>query len=273
MPKPTQHKQKQLQAYKSALQKAKPFALPVTDKKIVVSLGWGTAVKGGLSRQFPVDSWEEVRIDMSASVAPDLQVESLLKLSAVPDNSVHGVWISHVIQRFSFPDAIGLLKEATRILKEGGEMLVAAPDMQLAATYLARSEHEVEIFRAPAGSVTAIDLMYGFQKSIEAGDSSRIHKSGYSAEMLGYALRTAGICNLHVQRHPYDVIALGKKLPYGHEERVERIVMVAPANTNHPEAPSVPASSRPAAAQTVRYVDRLEDEPKMWKPLGLKKKA
>jgi hypothetical protein len=273
MPKPTAQKQKQLQQFKTAMQKAKPFALPQTDKKIVVSLGWGTAVRGGLSRQFPLDKWEEVRVDMSASAQPDLQVESLLKLSAIPDESVDGVWISHVIQRFSFPDAIALLKEATRILKEGGEMLVATPDAQLAATYLARGEHEAEIFRAPAGVVTAIDLMYGFQKSIEAGDTSRIHKSGYSAETLGYTLRNAGICNLHVQRHPYDVIALGKKLPYAHPERVERIVMVAPNNANRPEVPSVPAASRPAAAQAVRYVDRLEDEPKIWKPLGLKKKA
>ena len=266
----TQQKTAQLQAYKAALKKAKPFALPKTDKKIVVSLGWKSAVKGALSRHFPLDLWEEVRIDRDAAAAPDLLCE-LHHIPLIPDHSIDGIWINHVLQRLSFPEAAAMLKEGVRMLKDGGELLVATPDMQLAANYLARSEGEAEVFRAPAGVVTAVDMMYGFQRAIEAGDASRIHKSGYTAESLGYFLRQAGLSNLHVQRHPHDLVALGKKLPYGHPDRVERIVMVA-SNGASANAPAVPEAVKSAAAQVVRFADKLEGEPKRWKPLGLKKK-
>jgi hypothetical protein len=262
-----QQKAQQLHAYKAALKKAKPFALPVTDKKIVVSLGWKSAVHGALSRHFPLDAWQEVRVDADAAAAPDL-ISSLHHIPEIADASVDGVWINHVLQRLSFHEAASVLVEATRLLKDGGELLVAVPDMQLAANFLARAEGEAEMFRAPAGVVTAVDMMYGFQRAIEGGDATRIHKSGYSAESLGYFVRGAGLCNLHVQRHPYDLVALGKKLPYGHPDRVERIVMIGNSGAN---TPAVPEAVRPAQAQVIRFTDKLEDAPKRWKPLGLLK--
>ncbi len=263
-----QQKAAQLQAYKTALKKAKPFALPETNKKIVVSLGWKSAVKGTLSRHFPLDAWEEVRIDRDSAAAPDL-VSDLHSIAQIADDSVDGVWINHLLQRLSFPEAASVLKEAVRMLKEGGELLVSVPDMQLAANYLARAEGEAEIFRSPAGVITAVDIMYGFQRIIEAGDTTRIHKSGYTAESLGYFVRQAGLCNLHVQRHPHDLVALGRKLPYGHPDRVERIVMVA-SNGAGANTPAVPEPARAAQPQAVRFNDKLETEPKRWKPLGLK---
>ena len=264
----SQQKAQTLQAFKAALKKAKPFALPQTDKKIVLSLGWKSAVKGALSRHFPLDAWEEVRIDMDAAAAPDLH-SALHHIPQISDNSVDGVWINHILQRLTFPEAAAVLIEAVRMLKEGGELLISVPDMQLAANYLARAEGEAEMFRAPVGPVTAVDMMYGYQRAIEAGDTSRIHKSGYNAESLGYFVRHAGVCNLHVQRHPHDVVALGKKLPYGHPDRVERIVMVTHNGANAPKVPDAPQAVQ---TQAIRFADTLEVEPKRWKPLGLTKK-
>lgn len=261
----SQQKAQTLQAYKLAMKKTKPFALPVTNKKIVVSLGWKSAIKGSLSRHFPLDLWEEVRVDKDPSAAPDLQSE-LHHIPQIPNASVDGVWINHLLQRFTFSEAAAVLTEAVRMLKEGGELLISVPDMQLAANYLARSEGEAEMFRAPAGPITAIDMMYGFQRAIEAGDSTRIHKSGYTAESLGYFVRHAGVCNLHVQRHPHDVVALSKKLPYGHPDRVERIVMMTHNNVKAPAAVEAP---KQAQAQVIRFNDLLETEPKRWKSLGL----
>jgi predicted SAM-dependent methyltransferase len=267
--KAAQQKAQQRQAYLAALKKAKPFTLPEGDKKIVVSLGWGSAHQGTLSRHFKPEEWNEVRVDMDAAVNPDL-VSSLHHIPAIPDASVQGVWIGHVLQRLSFPEASAVIVEAMRMLKDGGELLVAVPDMQLAATYLANGEGEAEVFHAPAGAITAIDMLFGFQKLIAKGETARIHKSGYTAESLGNFLRVQSVCNIHVQRHPYDLVALGRKLPYEHPDRVERIVMMASA-ANRPDAPAVPDAAKAATVQSVRFIDRLEDEPKLWKPLGLKK--
>lgn len=266
-PSKTASKAQQRQAYMEAVKRTKPFTMLETDKKVVVSFGYGTAFEGRLHKFFKPAEWSEVRVDQDKKTKPDIQT-SLHNVEMLKDASVDGVWLGHVLQRLPFHRARAVVDEAMRVLKEDGVFLAAVPDAQLAATYLANGEFEKAVYTAPAGSVTALDLLYGFQKSIEKGDLTSHHLSGYTPESFGIFLRGAGVCNLNMQRQHVDIYALGKKLPYGHPERVERIVMQKVDAGSHPKAPPIKASG---AQQAVRYLDRLEDDPQLWKPLRLKK--
>lgn len=265
-----QQKQQQLKAFKQAVKRNKPFAYPTDGKKVVLSLGLRSAKAGGAYQYFKQDAWSEIRIDAYDDVQPDA-VHPLTSLPMIKDASLDAVWIGHVLHRMSFKDGRAMLKEAMRGLKDGGIVGISVPDIQVPATYAAHGELEKTVFTAPVGDITALDMLYGYQKAIDAGDASRHHLSGFTAETFGLFLREAGICNLQMQQRGYDVFASGKKLPYEHPDRVERIVMQRDDKMKKPSAPDI-AKVAPASQKAVRYVDRLEDAPQLWKPLGLSKK-
>jgi predicted SAM-dependent methyltransferase len=271
-PTKAQQKQQQLQAFKQAVQRNKPFAYPQDGKKIVLSLGLRSARAGGAYKYFAKDGWTEIRIDAYADMKPDA-VHSLTHLPMIEDNSLDAVWLGHLLHRLSFKDGRAVLAEVMRGLKHEGVIVASVPDIQVAATYAAHGELEKTVYSAPVGDISALDMIYGYQKAINAGDASCHHLSGFTAETFGLFLREAGISNLQMQQRGHDVYASGKKLPYEHPERVERIVMQREGAATKPAAPDMPAS---APAQVVRYIDNLEDAPQQWKPLNLnakKKKA
>ena len=94
----------QMQAYKQALKRNKPFALPDTDKKIVASFGWSSAYVGRLHGYFSPQNWHEVRIDVDPATQADL-LQHPHNLPMIADSSVDGVYIGHVLHRYSFHKA------------------------------------------------------------------------------------------------------------------------------------------------------------------------
>ncbi len=263
----SQQKQQQLKAFKQAVKRTKPFSYPEDGKKIVLSLGLRSARAGAAYQYFKQDEWTEIRIDAYEDFQPDA-VHKLTSLPMLKDNSLDAVWMGHILHRMSFKDGRAMLAEVMRTVKDGGTIGASVPDIQVAATYAAHGDLEKTVFTSPAGDITALDMLYGFQKAIDAGDKSRHHLSGFTYETFGIFLREAGICNLQLQQRGHDVFASGKKLPYEHPDRVERIIMQRDDKVKKPDAPTLAASPQ----QAVRYIDRLDDAPQMWKPLGLNKK-
>lgn len=98
----------------------KPKALPV-----LVNLGCG--------RRF-LKGW--VNIDF-VSTDPAVQAHDLRKGIPLDDNTAGVVYHSHILEHFSRKDGIAFQKECYRVLKPGGVIRVAVPDLQqLAANYL-----------------------------------------------------------------------------------------------------------------------------------------
>ncbi len=256
----------QMQAYKQALKRSKPFAMPVTEKKIVASLGYSSAAIGRAHQNFMATAWHELRIDPDENMQADITSQPY-HLPMIADASLDGVFIGHTLHRYNFIDAEHVLKEAFRILKDEGTLIATVPDLQLASTYAANDELEAGVYQSPAGAITAIDMLFGFQRAIRTGDLARQHQSGYTMTSLGNLVRDIGFCNLKVQRQAHDLLVIGLKLPYNHPERVERIMLQTDA-APRPNVPAITAS--PAQQSAVRYADQLEGEPQRWKPLNLK---
>ncbi|TAE34613.1 MAG: hypothetical protein EAY65_02105 [Alphaproteobacteria bacterium] len=260
-------KMQQKQAFLQAVRKQQGFTLPNTDKKIVVNVGYSSAHMNSLHATFKKEAWHEVRVDVDAKMQPDLLIQSMTAIPEIPDDSVDALWMAHVMHRLTYDQAKLLVLELVRMARVGADIVVSVPDLQVAAAYIARGEDEHELYHPPAGTVYPVDMMFGFRPFIARGDLARMHKSGYTAEMLGRFLRDAGVSNLHISRSNHEIVAHGKYYPYEHPERVERISMQeAPSSMPH-----VPpnAAGQAHIQQAVRHIDPLEAEPQLWKPLGL----
>lgn len=93
-------------------------------------------------------------------------------LSQYPDGCVEEIRASHILEHFSFRDAEIALKEWFRVLKPGGLIRVAVPDIAKAA--------------ALEGQLKAFVLMGG------QTDDDDFHRSAYDEQILGSYLNQAG---------------------------------------------------------------------------------
>lgn len=111
-----------------------------------------------------------------------------------PDNSVEEIYASHVLEHICMDDTMPTLAEWLRVLKPGGRLRVAVPDL----AYWCRKYVE--------GDAEAITIhhLYGGQT-----DENDYHKNGYDYHGLQFALQAAGfICCRRFEAEYDDCSAL-----------------------------------------------------------------
>lgn len=243
-------------------------------RKIVLHVGWMSATPGRVERQFPAAQWREIRFDCDARVNPDI-VGTPDRLEGIADASVDVVLMPQMLQRYPLPKVSAILREALRVLKDGGRAVFSVPNAMLAATYVANNLPFHTLYETKLGPITPMDLLYGLRTGVARGEEHFQHRSGYTFEQLGLLMRDNGFTNILVNRAGYEITASGFKFPYDHPERVERISMGPPSDVETgkpPKAPisDVPPNSKPLVGPNGR-ADELDLPPGIWKPLGLKK--
>lgn len=171
----------------------------VPETRTVLHVGCGSYAPEKLHPIFRAQHWKEVRVDVDARVAPDI-VASVTDLSCVASGSVHAVWSSHNIEHlhgFEVPVAFGELR---RVLREDGFLVLTTPDLEQVAAEVARGRLEEVLYTSPAGPITALDVLFGHQVSIAAGNGFMAHKTGFSSARLARMLSEAGFQQVLVQR-------------------------------------------------------------------------
>ena len=71
------------------------------------------------------DGWTTMDVDGGCDIQHDL-----MKPLPFPDNSIEQIYSSHLLEHFSFPDMIKLLKECYRILIPNGMFDACVPNMR-----------------------------------------------------------------------------------------------------------------------------------------------
>jgi predicted SAM-dependent methyltransferase len=99
-----------------------------------------------------------------------------------PDASAELIYASHLLEHFSTAQVPGMLADWARVLREGGELLVAVPDLDIIA----------QIMTDRSGWFTPpnqpwVALVYGGQK-----DAYDFHRTGFTDVWLFSLLRDAG---------------------------------------------------------------------------------
>jgi len=179
--------------------------------RVVLHVGCGPRDHRSLPDVFPRSEWHEVRLDVDPGVSPDV-VASITDMSPVADASVDAVYSHHNIEHVFAHEVPLALAEFLRVLRPGGEVLIGTPDLEALGRVLAAGRLEDTIIRAPAGAISALDVVYGLRSDIEGGREYMAHRTGFTPRTLGRRLHQAGFAQVQVAKpEPYAMLVRARR--------------------------------------------------------------
>lgn len=163
----------------------------------LLHVGCGPANKARVPPYFHDKTWFEVRLDIDPAVEPHL-VGSITNMSMIPDGCMHAIWSSHNLEHLNPFEVPGALAEFKRVLTDDGFALITVPDLRAVARHIVNDRVDEPLYTSPAGPISALDMLFGHQASIEAGNHYMAHRTGFTASTLGQALMDAGFDEVRV---------------------------------------------------------------------------
>ena len=175
--------------------------------KCVLHVGCGSYSIEKLHPLFRSADWREVRLDIDPSVGPDL-IASIADMQPVASMSVDAIWSSHNLEHLFSHDILPALREFKRVLKPDGFVLITLPDIEAVAKEIVAGKMLEPLYQAPAGPISALDILYGYRPAIQRGNHFMAHHTGFTAQTLGNAFVDAGFPQVMVTRGKcYDLWA------------------------------------------------------------------
>lgn len=191
----------------------------VANQPVFLHVGCGRKTKQ--YTPFADKEWREIRLDIDASVDPDL-VGTMTDLSAVADQSVDAVFSSHNIEHLYPHDVPLALAEFKRVLKPDGFVLITCPDLQSVCALVAQDKLTEPAYQSGQGPISPIDILYGHRAAMQAGNLYMAHRCGFTRKVLAATLQSAGFSSL-VKNRPehFDLWAFGSLIPDA--DRIEKV--------------------------------------------------
>lgn len=157
---------------------------------------------------FPWETWEEVRLDIDPEVMPDV-VASMTEIP-LEDASFEAVASQHNLEHLRPHDVPVALREFQRVLKPGGFVFIQVPDLGWAAREIAEGRGGDVAYEAPAGPVTAFDMVYGWAQAT-ATNPYMAHHCGFTVETLKRLLEFVGFRDVTVRARDWNIDAVAVK--------------------------------------------------------------
>jgi len=181
--------------------------------KTFLHVGCGGKHKDLTTRGFNTPEWNELRLDIDASVKPDI-VGTMLDMSAVAAESVDAVFSSHNIEHL-YPHEVPLaLAEFRRVLKPDGFVVIFCPDLQSVCALIAEDKLTESAYVSPAGPIAPLDILYGFRPALAKGNLYMAHHCGFTQKVLTATLHAAGFAKVAANRRGdpnFDLHAVASK--------------------------------------------------------------
>jgi predicted SAM-dependent methyltransferase len=152
--------------------------------------------------------WAETRLDIDPNARPDI-VASMTDMSMVESEQFDAIFSSHNLEHLYPHDVPTALAEFKRVLKPTGFALIIVPDLQRVGELVAADKLEDPAYTSPSGPICPVDMLYGFRKSLAAGNLFMAHKMGFTRKTLAQHLLRAGFAAVRAQRDGFDLFALG----------------------------------------------------------------
>lgn len=182
--------------------------------KTLLHVGCGPKRKGQTTRGFNTDAWREVRLDIDASVAPDV-TGTMTDMSAVATGSVDAVFSSHNIEHLYPHEVPVALAEFLRVLADDGIAVITCPDLQSVCALVAQDKLTEPAYTSPAGPIAPLDILYGHRPPMARGNLYMAHRCGFTQRVLAATLRSAGFAAVAGMARPrqFDLWAIASKAP------------------------------------------------------------
>ena len=175
-------------------------------------VGCGPQRKGPATPGFDGPDWSEIRLDIDPSVSPDL-IGAMTDLSAVKTGSMEALYSSHNIEHL-YPHEVPIaLGEFKRVLTDDGFVVITCPDLVSVAHAIITQGLGATAYVSPMGPITPLDILYGHQGSMRAGNLYMAHRCGFTAQTLLEALQRAGFGKITVigRRNQFVLWAVATK--------------------------------------------------------------
>ena len=177
-------------------------------RKRVLNAGSGPRRPSRAHAFFPPSEFEEVRIDVEATVAPDLLGSFCDMRALVADESFDALWSSHSLEHLDDHQVQPALREFRRVLKPSGFAIVTCPNLSAIVRLLAAHDLDQVVYASPAGPIRALDMLYGHSASIAAGHAAMAHRTAFTASRMGRLATDSGFAEARVVEDGYDLWAV-----------------------------------------------------------------
>jgi predicted SAM-dependent methyltransferase len=180
--------------------------------KTLLHVGCGPKRKDRTTAGFNTPEWEECRLDIDASVQPDV-TGTMTDMAAVQTASMDAIFSSHNIEHL-YPHEVPLaLAEFRRVLKDDGFAVVTCPDLQSVCALVAQDKLTETAYVSPAGPIAPIDILYGHRPPMARGNLYMAHRCGFTQKVLIATLQAAGFATVatRVRQQHFDLWALASK--------------------------------------------------------------
>lgn len=159
-------------------QPSAPHSRGLSENSIVktfLHVGCGPKRKPSTPRGFVSADWNELRLDIDESVAPDI-VGTMIDMSQVADSSVVTLFSSHNIEHL-YPHEVPLpLAEFKHVLNPGGFVVITCPDLQSVYALVVEDKLTDPAYVSPAGPIAPIDILYGHRPAMAKGNLYIAHR-------------------------------------------------------------------------------------------------
>ena len=187
----------------------------------LLHVGCGPKRKDRTTAGFNTPAWKEIRLDIDASVEPDV-TGTMTDMSAVESGSVDAIFSSHNIEHLYAHEVPVALAEFHRVLNEDGFVVITCPDLQSICALVAEDKLLEPAYTSPAGPISPIDMLYGHRPPMARGNLYMAHRVGFTQKVLAGVLQGAGfktVASMARGRHPfYDLWAIGSKSERSEDE-------------------------------------------------------
>lgn len=152
-------------------------------------------------------------MDINQAAAPDL-IASITDMSVLSDGAVDAIWSSHMLEHLYRHEVATALRECWRVLAPGGVFVAIVPDFQQVCSLAAADQLDEVLYTAPAGPVTAHDIIFGFGKAVAEGNTFMAHRTGFTPTVLGRDMQDAGFDPVLLKRQPVLELLVMARRPY-----------------------------------------------------------
>jgi SAM-dependent methyltransferase len=176
----------------------------------VLHVGCGPKAPHRLHAVFRKEAaWQEIRLDLDPSVAPDIVCSTVDMRRFVVSASFDALWSSHNVEHLYDHEIPLAFSEFLRILRPGGFALIRCPDIQAVVETIHVSGIETIAYMSPAGPITPLDMLFGHRASIAHGNYYMAHRTAFTDERLARLLLDAGFAEVMTRRADgYDLWAV-----------------------------------------------------------------
>ena len=171
-------------------------------QRTFLHVGCGGSGKQDAAPGFRGDDWREIRLDMDATVAPDI-VASMTDMTMVPDAAVDAIYSSHNIEHLYAHEVPVAFAEFYRVLKPDGFLVLTCPDLRSICALVVDDKLDTPAYLTASGEAIApLDVLYGHRRAMAEGNLFMAHRFGFTQRTLMDAARVAGFKIGHSLQRP-----------------------------------------------------------------------